>query len=98
MATLKNNDDIAKVRRAAQTAAGILDYLTPHIKAGITTAEIERLTLQRIEELGIRSATVGYGNPPFPAAICTSINHVVCHGIPSDKVLKDGDIINCDHH
>ena len=96
MATLKKTDDIAKVRRAAQTAASILDYLTPFIKPGITTGEIENLTRQRIEELGIRSATIGYGHPPFPAAICTSVNHVVCHGIPSDKKLKDGDIINLD--
>ena len=96
MATIKNTDDIAKVRRAAQTAAGILDYLTPHIKAGITTGEIDRLTRERIAELGIRSATVGYGHPPFPGAICTSINHVVCHGMPSDKKLKDGDIVNLD--
>ena len=76
MATLKNTNDIAKVRRAAQTAAGILDYLTPYIKAGITTSEIDRLTRERIEELGIRSATVGYGHPPFPGAICTSVNQI----------------------
>ena len=91
--------DLEKMRKACQTAAGLLDYLAPHIKAGITTAELDRLCVERIAELGVKSATVGYappGHTPFPGAICTSINHVICHGIPGEKLLKNGDIMNID--
>lgn len=91
--------DLEKMRKACQTAAGLLDYLTPHVKAGVTTAELDRLCVERIAELGVKSATVGYappGHTPFPGAICTSVNHVICHGIPGDKVLKNGDIMNID--
>lgn len=91
--------DLEKMRKACRTAAGLLDYLTPHVKAGVTTAELDRLCVERIAELGVKSATVGYappGHTPFPGAICTSVNHVICHGIPGDKVLKNGDIMNID--
>ncbi len=91
--------DLEKMRKACQTAASLLDYLTPHVKAGVTTAELDRLCVERIAELGVKSATVGYappGHTPFPGAICTSVNHVICHGIPGDKVLKNGDIMNID--
>ena len=91
--------DLEKMRAACQTAASILDYLTPFVKAGVTTGELDRLCMERINELGVKSATVGYappGYPPFPGSICTSVNHVICHGIPGDKVLKNGDILNMD--
>ncbi|HLR83287.1 MAG TPA: type I methionyl aminopeptidase [Paenalcaligenes sp.] len=92
--------DLDKMRAACQAAAQTLDYLEQFIKPGVTTAEIDRLCLEYITDvLNVQSATVGYapaGHPPFPGAVCTSVNHVICHGIPSDKKLKKGDIINLD--
>jgi len=88
------------MRLACRLASEVLDMLTPHVKAGITTAQLDKLSLEHIVKVqGAISATVGYappGYPPFPASICTSINHVVCHGIPNDRPLKDGDIVNID--
>jgi len=93
-------DDLDKMRAACQAAAQTLDYLAPHVQAGITTGELDRLCKDFIANvLHVESATVGYapsGYPPFPGAICASVNHVICHGIPGDKVLKNGDIINID--
>ncbi|NYT36678.1 type I methionyl aminopeptidase [Allopusillimonas soli] len=92
--------DLAKMRAACRDAASILDYLTPHVQPGITTGELDRLCMEYLTNvLGVKSATVGYAPPgytPFPASICTSVNHVICHGIPGDKVLKNGDIMNID--
>jgi len=91
--------DLAGMRRACQTAARILDDLVAHAQAGVTTGELDRLCKARIADFGVSSATVGYappGHSPFPGAICTSVNHVICHGIPGDKVLKNGDILNID--
>ena len=92
--------ELDKMRAACRDAAKVLDYLTPFVKAGVSTGELDRLTLDYIaNELNVKSATVGYapqGYPPFPGAICTSVNHQVCHGIPGDKVLKNGDIVNID--
>ncbi|OZI43531.1 type I methionyl aminopeptidase [Bordetella genomosp. 5] len=92
--------DLAKMRAACQDAARILDYLAPHVKPGVTTAALDKLALEYLtDELKVKSATVGYappGYPPFPGAICTSVNHQVCHGIPGDKVLKNGDALNID--
>lgn len=92
--------DLNKMRAACQAAASTLDYLEPYVRAGITTAELDRLCMEYITDvLDVKSATVGYappGHTPFPGAICTSVNHVICHGIPGDKVLKNGDIMNID--
>lgn len=92
--------DLDKMRAACQAAAQTLDYLNSFIKAGVTTAEIDQLCKDYIRDvLQVESATVGYappGHPPFPGAVCTSVNHVICHGMPSDKKLKNGDIINLD--
>jgi len=91
--------DLARMRAACQTAASLLDDLAPHVKPGITTGELDDLCKARIQELGVTSATVGYappGHTPFPGAICTSVNHVICHGIPGAKALKNGDILNID--
>ncbi len=99
MSLVTDPNDLAKMRAACQAAADVLDFITPHVKPGVTTGELDRLCQQRMEELGVRSATIGYappGYPPFTGAICTSVNHVVCHGIPGDKVLKNGDIVNID--
>ncbi len=92
--------DLDKMRAACKAAAQTLDFLAPHVKAGVTTGELDRLCMDFItNELHVTSATVGYappGYPPYPASICTSVNHVICHGIPGDKVLKNGDIMNID--
>ena len=77
----------------------MLDYLAPHVKPGVTTNEIDRLAAECMAQQGSVSATLGYqppGYPPYPKSLCTSLNHVVCHGIPNDKPLKKGDIMNVD--
>ncbi len=98
--TIKNAEEIQGMRAACQAAAQILDFLTPHVKPGVTTAELDRLCLDYLtHELRVKSATIGYappGYPPFPASICTSVNQVVCHGIPNEKPLKSGDALNID--
>ena len=98
--TIKNADGIAAMRVAGRLASEVLDYLTPFIKPGITTLEIDRLCNDYMVNVqGTVSATLGYqppGYPPYPASLCTSVNNVVCHGIPNDKPLKDGDIVNLD--
>ena len=97
--TIKSAADIEGMRLACRLASEVLDYITPHIKPGITTKEIDRLGAECMAQQGTISATVGYqppGYPPYPASLCTSVNHVVCHGIPNDKPLKKGDIVNVD--
>ncbi|HMO47569.1 MAG TPA: type I methionyl aminopeptidase [Rubrivivax sp.] len=98
--TFKTGSEVDGMRLACKLAAEVLDMLTPHVKAGISTQQLDKLSLDYIVNVqGCVSATVGYappGYPPFPASICTSINHVVCHGIPNDRALKDGDIVNID--
>ncbi|RYF35275.1 MAG: M24 family metallopeptidase, partial [Comamonadaceae bacterium] len=97
--TYKDQEGIQGMRTACRMAAEVLDHLTDHIKPGITTREIDRLAAEYMKHQGSVSATLGYqppGYPPYPASLCTSVNHVVCHGIPNDKPLKKGDIVNVD--
>lgn len=97
--TTKDEQGIQAMRTACRLAAEVLDHLTPFIKPGITTREIDRLAAGFMQKQGTTSATLGYqpaGYPPYPASLCTSVNHVVCHGIPNDKPLKKGDIVNVD--
>ena len=95
-------DEITKMRAAGKLAASVLDMIGAHVKAGTTTGELDRLCHEFIvEELDCIPAPLNYtngpGTPPFPKSICTSVNHVVCHGIPSDrKTLKNGDALNID--
>jgi methionyl aminopeptidase len=86
--------DFAAMRKAGKLAAETLDYITPFVKPGVTTNELNRLCDDFTRAHGGISAPLNYRG--FPKSVCTSINHVVCHGIPSDKVLQDGDIINID--
>lgn len=86
--------DYEGMRQAGRLAADILDELYDIVRVGITTDEINRYCHQRIVESGAIPAPLGYKG--FPKSICTSVNHVVCHGIPSDKKLEDGDILNID--
>jgi len=97
---IKTADDIAKMRVAGRLAAEVLDYLAPYIKPGITTGEIDRLAHNYMVDVQQTvPATLEYappGHSPYPASLCTSVNHVVCHGIPGERKLKQGDIVNVD--
>ncbi len=86
--------DFAGMRAAGALAADILDRISEHIFPGQTTGELDRLITAWVEEAGATSATIGYRG--YQHASCISVNHVVCHGIPGDKKLKDGDILNID--
>jgi methionyl aminopeptidase len=93
--TIKSQDEIAKMRIAGQLAADVLEMIAPHVKAGISTDELNTLCADYTEKVqNAISAPLNYHH--FPKSICTSVNHVVCHGIPDDLVLADGDIINID--
>ena len=98
--TIKDLEGIAGMRVAGRLAAELLDYLAPFVKPGVTTNELDRLAEDYTTQvLGAISAPLNYapgGHNPYPKSICTSINHQVCHGIPNDKPLKKGDIINID--
>ncbi len=82
------------MHKAGQLAATILDKITPHVFVGQSTAEIDRIITEMVEAAGATSATIGYRG--YQHASCISVNHVVCHGIPSAKTLKAGDILNID--
>jgi methionyl aminopeptidase len=97
---IKTADDIERMRVAGRLASEVLDFIAPHVVPGITTGEIDRLCHEYMVEVqGTIPAPLNYapaGYKPFPKAICTSVNHQVCHGIPGDRVLKPGDIVNID--
>lgn len=92
--------EIEKMRQAGRLAAQLLDHLAPMVKPGVSTLELNDEAERWTRAHGAISAPLGYGPPanaPFPKSICTSVNEVICHGIPSAKqILKDGDIINID--
>ena len=95
--SIKTPEDIAGLRIAGRLAAELLDYLTPFVKPGVSTGELDRLAYDyTVNVQGCIPACLGYcppGMTPYPATTCISINHVVCHGIPSDKkILKAGDL------
>lgn len=92
---LKTRKDIEGVKRSAEVNVGVLDYVAEHIRAGVTTADIDKWVYDYTVEHGAIPAPLNYEG--FPNSVCTSVDEVVCHGIPSpDEVLKDGDIINVD--
>jgi len=82
------------MRKAGRLGAEVLDYVTPFVKPGVTTEFLNNLCHNMIIEHGATPAPLGYRG--FPKSICTSVNHVVCHGIPDEKKLQDGDIVNID--
>ncbi|WP_278922802.1 MULTISPECIES: type I methionyl aminopeptidase [Pseudophaeobacter] len=86
--------DFAGMHVAGKLAAQILDDIAVYVVPGQTTGEIDRIITNMVEEAGAKSATIGYKG--YQHASCISVNHVVCHGIPSEKKLKDGDILNID--
>lgn len=98
--TIKTPEEIEKLRVVGRMAAELLDYIEPFVKPGVTTGELDRLIHDyTVNVQKCIPACLGYqpeGMTPYPATSCISVNHVVCHGIPGDKVLKDGDIVNID--
>jgi len=98
--SIKTPEEIEKMRVACRLAAEVLDYIDPFVKPGVTTGELDRLCHEYMVDVqNTVPAPLNYAPPgytPFPKSICTSINHVVCHGIPGDKALKKGDIVNLD--
>ena len=82
------------MRRAGQLAAATLDHVTPYVVPGVTTGKLDSLCESFIRDHGAVPAPLGYKG--YPKATCISPNHVVCHGIPSEKILMDGDIVNID--
>ncbi len=87
-------DDFPGMAKAGALAAQILDEIADHVVPGQTTGELDRLITNMVNDAGATSATIGYKG--YQHASCISVNHVVCHGIPGDKKLKDGDILNID--
>jgi methionyl aminopeptidase len=93
---IKNEEQIAGIRRSCQLAAKILDQVCNRAKAGVTTLQLNDFAEKLHREFGAIPAPLNYGSPPFPKAICTSLNDVICHGIPDHRPLQDGDILNID--
>ncbi|GLX85540.1 methionine aminopeptidase [Thalassotalea loyana] len=92
---IKTPEEIDKMRVAGRLAADVLEMIEPHVKAGVTTDELNTICAEYTEKVQEAiSAPLNYHG--FPKSICTSVNHIVCHGIPNDEPLKDGDIINID--
>jgi len=93
--TIKSPEDQEKMRVAGRLAAEVLDMIGPHVQPGVSTEELDRLCHDHIVNVQKAiPANVGYRG--FPKTICSSVNHVVCHGIPNDKRLKSGDVLNID--
>jgi len=93
---LKTPEQIDKIRNACKTTAKILDALCKRAAAGVTTQELDDLSQKLHKEFHAIPAPLNYGEPPFPKTICTSLNDVICHGIPNRTPLVEGDILNID--
>jgi methionyl aminopeptidase len=98
--TIKTPEEIEKMRIACRLAGEVLDYITPFVKPGVTTEELDKLCHDYMVDVqGCIPAPLNYAPPgyaPYPKSICASINHQVCHGVPNDRPLKKGDIVNLD--
>lgn len=98
--SIKTSADIEGMRIAGKLAAAVLDYITPFVKIGTSTGEIDRLCHEYMVQVQDSiPAPLNYcppGYTPYPKAICTSLNDVICHGIPGDKLMKNGDVLNID--
>lgn len=92
--TIHQPSDFEKMRAAGKLAAKILDFITPYVQPKISTESLDKLCHDKIIENNAIPAPLNYKG--FPKSICTSVNHVVCHGIPSEEILKNGDIVNID--
>jgi methionyl aminopeptidase len=92
--TVHSPSDFEGMRRAGRLAAEVLDLMAPLVKPGVTTAALDKVAYDYVVSHGATPACLGYRG--YRHTVCTSINHVVCHGIPNDKPLRDGDIVNID--
>ena len=97
---LKTPEEIEKMRVAGRLAGEVLDYIEPHVRPGVTTEELDRLCHDYMVNVqGCIAAPLNYAPPgykPYPKSICASVNHQVCHGVPNERALKKGDIVNLD--
>ena len=97
---VKNSEEIVGMRIAGRLAGEVLDYVAPFVKPGVTTEELDRLCHDYMVNVqGCVPAPLNYappGYPPYPKSICASVNHQVCHGVPNERPLKKGDIVNLD--
>ena len=97
---LKSPEDMERMRIAGRLASEVLDFITPHVRPGVTTGMLNDLCHDHMVKVqGTVPAPLNYAPPgyrPFPKSICTSVNHQVCHGVPGERVLKAGDILNVD--
>jgi methionyl aminopeptidase len=97
---LKSAEELERMRLAGRLAAEVLDFIAPYVKPGVTTGKLNDLCHDyMVKEQGTVPAPLNYAPPgykPFPKSICTSVNHQVCHGVPGERVLKAGDILNID--
>jgi methionyl aminopeptidase len=93
---LKTPEQIEGIRQACIVTRDILDTLCKHAKEGVTTLELDELCQKLHKEKNATPAPLGYGDPPYPKSICTSLNEVICHGIPDNRPLQNGDICNID--
>ncbi|MCH9613223.1 MAG: Methionine aminopeptidase [Chlamydiia bacterium] len=93
---LKTPEQIAGMRIACDFASSVLKALCDAAKEGITTQALDDISMQMHKERGATAPTIGYGSPPYPKSICTSLNEVICHGIPDERPLQKGDILNID--
>lgn len=97
---IKTEKDIEQMRVACKLAAEVLDFITPHVKPGVTTGKLDELchdymvNVQKTIPAPLNYAP--HGHTPYPKSICTSVNHQICHGIPGEKILKNGDVLNID--
>ncbi|HWH41141.1 MAG TPA: type I methionyl aminopeptidase [Usitatibacter sp.] len=96
----KSLEDIEGMRVAGRLASEVLDFITPHVKPGASTGHLDRLCHDYMVNVqGTVPAPLNYappGHQPYPKSICTSVNHQVCHGVPGEKILRNGDIVNID--
>jgi methionyl aminopeptidase len=97
---LKSPEEMDRMRIAGRLASEVLDFITPHVRPGVTTGKLNDLCHELMVKVqGTVPAPLNYAPPgyrPFPKSICTSVNHQVCHGVPGERVLKAGDILNID--
>ncbi len=98
--TIKNELDAEKMRVAGKLASEVVDFITPHVVAGVSTEKLDQLCHDYMVNVQKTiPAPLNYapdGHTPYPKSICTSVNHQICHGVPGEKVLKNGDIVNLD--
>jgi len=97
---LKSPEEMDRMRIAGRLASEVLDFITPHVRPGVTTGKLNDLCHEHMVKVqGTVPAPLNYAPPgyrPFPKSICTSVNHQVCHGVPGERVLKPGDVLNVD--